>query len=76
MTDEKKAGNITCPECGADVQGPEVAEADGRCPKCGYNIQADKDQQRIEAVRKRDAEKVKKEEKPAAKKKTLYGFGV
>ena len=75
MTDEKKAGNITCFECGADIAAEEVAEAGGRCVKCGYNIQLHRDQERIELVRKKEAEKTDKEEKPISKKRKLYGFG-
>jgi len=64
--------NVTCFECGADVAAADVAEANGRCPKCGYNIQLHRDQERIEQVRKREADKNKKEEKPAAAKKRLW----
>lgn len=74
MSEEKK--NISCPKCDADIAVADIT--DGRCPKCGFNIQRYIDENELEAVRKKEAEKVKKEEKPPVpeKKRGLSGFGL
>lgn len=64
------ADNVTCRECGADVAIQDMAESGGRCPKCGFNEQFARDMDRLDAVRKKEAEKNKKEDaKPPVKKR-------